>query len=354
VDTCLKLFCVRCLAIPVVFFMLCLCGCGCDLGASPGGSDRLMVMTYNVQNLFDAYVTGNEYPEYTPEEGWTTDAYRKRLGRVAQAITQGHAMVPDIVLLQEIEHANVLQDLLHEHLSSRGFQWFAATAAKDSAIQVGIISRFPITDARTHSVQGNRPVLECEIDLGSEKLVVFVVHAKSRREGVAETEGQRIATSGVISRRTEELLRKHPWRPVLVAGDFNGSADSYLREGATYQTALVPFDVLKADDYARNGSLLVSGGVPPRGIWYTWWLDRSQLLLSHADGSYWYQGIWETFDQILLSPAFFDSYGLEFHSGQVGVGQHLRDEKGHPNAWNVRTESGYSDHLPVYVVLTGR
>ena len=349
----MNLICMRCFAVPVVFVMLCLCGCGCDLDAAHE-SERLMVMTYNVQNLYDAYVTGNEYPEYTPEKGWTADAYRRRLERVAQAITQGHDMVPDIVLLQEIEHANILQDLLQEHPPARGFQWFAATAAKESAVQVGIISRFPITDARIHDVQGNRPFLDSETDLGSENLVVFAPNTTSKPGGLVETESQRIATARVVSRRTEELLGKQPWIPVLVAGDFNASADSYLREGSSCQTALVPFDVLRADEYARNGSLLVSGGTPPHGIWYTWWLDRNQLLLSHADGSYWYQGIWETFDQILLSPAFFDSYGLEFHSGQVGVGHRLMDEKGHPNAWDVRTEEGYSDHLPVYVVLTGR
>ena len=78
------------------------------------------------------------------------------------------------------------------------------------------------------------------------------------------------------------------------------------------------------------------------------------VLLAQAQGSYWYEGVWETFDQLLLSPAFFDGYGLEYKTGQVGSGGFLCDEHNRPEAWNVQTGRGVSDHLPVYVILTGR
>ena len=337
----------------LVVSLLCVCGCGCNLDGTAENADKLMVMTYNVQNLFDAYVTGNEYPEYTPEEGWTVDQYKIRLGRTARAITQGHNSVPDIVVLQEIEHAGVLEDLLHESLAERGFQWYASTNDLDSAIQTGVISRFPITDVRIHGVQHLRSVLEVTLDVGKESLVLFTLHAKSKRGGVEETEAQRIATTEVVSVRVQELLKGNPFLPIIVAGDFNQSADSFLREGQLYQTALVPFESIEADAYRDAGSLVVAG-VPVTQDWYTWWLDRNMVLLAQAQGSYWYEGVWETFDQILLSPAFFDGYGLEYKLGQVGSGGFLCDAKGRPVAWNIRTGRGISDHLPVYVILTGR
>jgi len=339
-------------------FLLVICplylgSCGCNVDGKAPGADELMVMTYNVQNLFDAYVTGNEYPEYTPEKGWTVDLYRSRLRRTAQAITQGHKAVPDIVVLQEIEHAGVLEDLLQESLAARGFQWYACTNDPDSAIQNGVMSRFPIIAARIHGVQDLRSVLEVTIDVGTEELVLFAVHAKSRKEGVEETEAQRIATAKVISTRTQELLHENPFLAIIVAGDFNQSADSFQREGQAYQTALVPFDARQADVYESAGSLLI-GGVPVTQGWYTWWLDRKVVLLAQAQGSYYYNGIWESFDQILLSPAFFDGYGLEYKTGQVGAESFLCDAQGHPATWNIRTGKGVSDHLPVYVILSGR
>ncbi len=337
----------------LVICLLCLGGCGCNLDGRTSGTDELMVMTYNVQNLFDAYVTGNEYPEYTPEKGWTVDQYKTRLRRTAQAITQGHNTVPDIVVLQEIEHVGVLEDLLQESLCARGFQWYACTNDPSSAIQTGVMSRFPIIEARIHGVQNLRSVLEVTIDVGHEELVLFALHAKSRKEGIEETEAQRIATAKVVSTRAQELLHGNPFLAIMVAGDFNQSADSFQREGQVYQTALVPLEARQADEYAATGSLLV-GGFPVTQGWYTWWLDRKVVLLAQAQGSYYYNGVWESFDQILLSPAFFDGYGVEYKTGQVGAGNFLCDAQGHPATWNIRTGKGVSDHLPVYVILTGR
>lgn len=332
----------------------CYCGCGCELDRSTDSEQRLVVMTYNVQNLFDVYVTGNEYPEYTPEGGWTARDYQNRLERTARAITQGHGMVPDIVVFQEIEHEGVLEDLVRDKLSQRGFYWFAATADPDSAIQTGVASRYPMEHIRVHGVDGMRSVLEVRIDTGREPLVVLAVHAKSRREGVEETEWQRIELAEALTGITASIFREDPYVPVVIAGDFNESADAFNREGSEYRTALVPADAAAADMYGAQGSLVVTGGTPAIGRWHSWWLDREALLLAHAQGSYWYRGVWETFDQILLSPALFDGIGWEFISGQVGGASMLYDDGGHPAAWNAGTGEGYSDHLPVQTVLAYR
>lgn len=331
-----------------------LCGCGCELAGNPAESHELMILTYNVQNLFDTLVSGTEYPEYTPEEGWNAQTYARRLEQTSRAITQGHGGVPDILVLQEIEHVGVLEDLLGGPLKSRGYQWYAATADGGSAIQTGVASRYPIVDARVHRGASSRSALEVEIDVGAERLVLFALHAKSRRDGIQETEALRIDLAKLINDRVFELAQVNPLLPVVVAGDFNESADAYFREEQAYQTALVPVHAPDAQEHKRSGSFIVGGAAPAEGGWYTWWLDSSQTLMNTAPGSYWYGGLWESFDQILLSPAFFDSHGLEFLRGHVGTSPSLLDEDGHPKRWNVQKGSGVSDHLPVAVVLSGR
>jgi len=337
-----------CIVLLVVFMLL---GCGCELDRRPCGDGRLVVMTYNVQNLFDPYFDGTEYPEYTPQGGWTGEGYLLRLERVSRAILQTGAMLPDVVVMQEIEHDRVLTTLLERHLAKRGFQWYATTADPNSAIQTGVISRLPITSARVHGVEGSRSVLEVTVDAGGVPVVVLALHAKSRSEGIEATEGQRIALSRVLHTVVEELFLANPMAEVLIAGDFNESADAYLREGSLAQTALVPAGSSGAATFAAEGSLVLSGGPPTAGQWYSWWLDRSSGITANLDGSYWFRGVWETFDQILLAPGFFDGKGWDFEQGQV-VAQHLLcDASGYPYAWDISLKEGFSDHLPVYMVL---
>jgi endonuclease/exonuclease/phosphatase family metal-dependent hydrolase len=347
-----KQFGVVLIAFMVLVFTL--CGCGCELDRLPCGDDTLVVMTYNVQNLFDPYLDGSEYAEYTPQGGWTGEGYLLRLERVSQAIVQGCALLPDVVVLQEIEHDRVLTGLLERHLASRGFQWYAATDDPYSAIQTGVVSRLPILDARVHGVAGSRSILEVTVDAAGSPVVILALHAKSRREGVEETEGQRIELTTVLQCVTRELLDKDPQAQVMIAGDFNESSDAFLREGGVLQTALVPYNVDSAPEYAKQGSLLLCGSNPSQGTWYSWWLDRTSLITANVDGSYWYKGVWETFDQILLSPGFFDDKLWEYDHGQVGARHLLCNASGYPYAWNLALKEGYSDHLPVYMVLKRR
>lgn len=340
---------------PVIIFIIgiLISSCSCDLFGTIDHADEIMLLTYNVQNLCDVLVTGHEYPEYTPEEGWTAEKYQGRLVQTARAITQGHKKVPAVVILQEIEHAGILHDLLAGPLAGRGYQWFAATD-DDSAIQTGILSTFPIVDTRIHTLEDHRSVLEVIIEAKGEDIAVFALHAKSQREGMKETENSRIAVCNMIRHRAEQLHCQYPFIPIVIAGDFNESADAYFREHQAFQTALIPVSSPEADQWKRLGSCIVGGSLPVADNWYTWWLDASQVLGATVPGSYWYDGIWESFDQILLSREFFDGFGWEFVRGSVSDAPALLDEYGHPFRWNVRTGQGISDHLPVMVTLTFR
>lgn len=333
-----------------LILLVLLFGCSCDLENSQ--SKEIMVMTYNVQNLFDAYVSGTEYPEFTPEGGWNGQLYRLRLERTAQAITQGHTLVPSIVLLQEVENSQVVKDLVELHLKKYRFNYMACTSDEESAIQVAIVSCYPIKEARIHSIQGVRSVLETHIDVMGNPLIIFTLHAKSRIGGAEESEPLRVATANAISKRTEELLQNNNFLPIIIGGDFNESADSFYREEGAFEHALIPLTALSHLSETPKG-LIVTGSAPPNGCWYTNWLDPNMLLHTDSPGSYYYKGVWESFDQLLLSPAFFDNYGVEFKNSYVASFAPLVDQKGRPNSWDSAKRSGFSDHLPTAILLSG-
>ncbi|NLV83830.1 MAG: hypothetical protein GXY60_04650 [Spirochaetales bacterium] len=343
----------KCIAWIVSVIVLCtaVTACSCSLEDQRVSDGILTVMTYNVCNLFDTVTDGTEYPEYTPEAGWTVGSYGRRLELISQAIVQGQTYVPDIVVLQEIEHERVMQALVERHLSAYGLRWLATTSDAESAIQVGIVSRYPIQHAVVHGIDGLRSILEVEIETPVEPICLFALHAKSQREGEKVTEPLRILTMAALKDAIEQRLKYNSQSPILVAGDFNESADAYYRWKSEFPTALVPATDSHAPLYERQGSILITGAPPVRGQWYSWWLDPQQFTDAEATGSYWYKGVWESFDQILASSECFDGKGWDFDCGHVKANKQICDPSGIPYVWDERRRTGFSDHLPVYIVL---
>lgn len=326
------------LALCVLCFCVIWCVVCCDTRHSHD-EQTFMVMSWNVQNLMDAHLDGTEYHEYKPSSGWDEDGYRTRLKAVARVVTAAN---PHLVVFQEIEHAKVLEDLLKTHLLREGYAWYGATTQPDSAIQVGFISRIPVDSVTVHRIGNNRPVLEIVCMSEHGKLVIIGVHGKSRKEGIAETEPERIELSSLIKR----LAQAHGNETiVLAAGDFNGDAQSHLL--GKFQTALVPSHHPRAALYEQQGSLLISG-THENGVWYNPWMDLS--IAPAREGSYWYGGLWYQYDQILGLGPLFDGIGWEMDSFGV-VTDALCNADGTPQAWNIRLRTGVSDHLPVWLRL---
>lgn len=327
------------------------CTNGCSLYGPMSDDEQFVIMTYNVQNVFDGIVDGTEYVEFTPEKGWSGSDYATRLERVYHAVIQEPSHLPDVIVFQEIEHERVLEDFTKRYLLSKGFSWIASTQDMSSPIQTGIVSRHPIISAINHGTEKNRSVLEVVIESSKAPIVIFAVHAKSKREGAEETEHQRIRTITSIKDAVQAREKIDETMVMCIAGDFNESADEFYRNGSSYQTALIPTTAPGCNFMDKNGSLPITGSIPADGQWYSWWLDRDEMFTAHAEGSYWYNGIWETFDQVLLNDNCFDGNGWEYVSGQVVATKYLSDANGKPFAWDAKSGKGYSDHLPVYVLL---
>jgi endonuclease/exonuclease/phosphatase family metal-dependent hydrolase len=351
---------------------------------TPARSDSIAIMTWNVQTLFDGVDHGIEYEDYRESAGWTAEKYRGRLNIIAAAIG-GMERKPDILALQEIESAQVVNDLAVA-LSSQGYGWTHFAKIPGMALGVGLLSRFPLSGTVSHSVNINgdiapRPMLEARVhtdspadgtDAGEDdaSLVLFVCHWKSKLGGDEATESTRRASARIILRRIKELAETEPNLPVLVMGDLNENHDEFYRRGGTVISALIPDDPRAAEFthlYVLDGSdphiaakigevqkdfIILSKNKPPSTRYFP---DEVLALYSPwaemEDGSFYYRNNWETIDHFLLSPQLFTGSGWDFEHCKVVNSPPFASAKGLPVSYNPRTGYGLSDHLPLFLLL---
>jgi endonuclease/exonuclease/phosphatase family metal-dependent hydrolase len=334
-------------------------------GVSPPGT--LRVATWNVQALFDGHQTGTEYGEYLNEAGWGEEKFSARTLGISQAVSRMDGGPPDILALEEIENLQCLEALASGELAKHGYRWTYFSKNKGASLGIGVLSRIPIAEARAHGMVRDqeaapRPVLELWLYPEDAPLALFVCHWKSKLGGEDNTEPLRRASARIILRRIREIRSAYPDVPALVMGDLNENYDEFYRRGGTSLSALLPDDPDAADlarfAYAgpsqQRDFLALSGEKPPRAAHFdssmpAFYSPWGQEL---RNGSYYYRNEWETIDHFLLSDQFFDEKGWDFSSCRVLVQEPFVNAGGIPNAYNPRTGTGLSDHLPLMLVLT--
>ncbi len=318
----------------------------------------ITVMTYNVQNIFDAADDGSEYPEFDPSAGvWNEVLYNTRLVRLSETIKGIVRGGPDIIALQEIENGRVAEDLITLYLKGMGYSYYAFTDKEGSAVQLAVISRFPISCVRIHDqYSGNtllRPVLETDIETDMGRLYLFNNHWKSRIGGAEETEYLRILSASVVRERVQAVTASDPSACIIVAGDLNENYDEYLENGGEYLTALMPYEA--AGDGDTGQSLYISGksedffSEKSFPVFYEPWIDSGS-----GTGSYFFGDVWETIDHILMNSVLMTSAEYTYSSFEVGSLSFLVTDDNLPLAWSTRKGTGYSDHLPLMVSFIRR
>jgi len=339
------------ISIVIIFSLVCT-GCSCDLFYSGEKRENVCIMSYNVQLLFDSVDDGDEYSPFTLEDGYSHSLYLHRLESLAKALTQQQSTDPDVIILQEVENDQVVRDLLNMYLKKRGFTFYVVSEDPQSPIEVAIISRYEIIEAHIHSTIEQRPIMEAVINIQGENIRVFALHLRSQRAGFEESEKERLESITALSSIIDRYDSSGIVLPTIIAGDFNESITEYEKYGGSIQTALIPYNSISGSLNEVKGSLFLTGGVVNDGLWYTFYLDSNQMNTLRVPGSYYYQGVWESFDHVLLSNEFFDGIGLDFEMGGIKETPLLLNEEGVPFRYNTYTHEGFSDHLPVYVILS--
>ncbi|MFT5353545.1 MAG: endonuclease/exonuclease/phosphatase family metal-dependent hydrolase [Polyangiales bacterium] len=190
------------------------------------------LLSWNVQNFFDARNDPEKFDD-VPDGS----SVASKLNSLADVI---RAENPDFIALQEIENLPLLQRLVGEGLAGMGYDHVGLMEGFDPrGIDVGFISRFPITNVVSHigeSFEGptgesqrfTRDALEVFVDANGIDVLVMVSHFISQRcdnatecaEKDARREGEAIQARDLLGRRAN--TREH----VIFVGDINDTPDS--------------------------------------------------------------------------------------------------------------------------------
>jgi endonuclease/exonuclease/phosphatase family metal-dependent hydrolase len=351
---------------PMLFLTIILVLSGCDAEQENRREPRsLTLMTWNVHNLFDGKDDGYEYPEFLLSAGWSQEKYLGRLNTISAAICK-ISPLPDIIAFQEVESLEVLEELAL--FLPRGYSWSHFANNPRSAIGLGVLSRFPLTEAQTHTITIDndttpRPVLEVRVETDDSGLsiVIFICHWKSKLGGEAETEKIRRASARAIIRRSREIWENEPNIGIIVAGDLNVNHDEFYRRGRDVICSLIPDAPYSAQlaGSSQKDFIIISGNKPPLPVYFPHVMDDSAaafILFSPwieelENGTYFFRNNWETIDHFLLSSQFFDNYGWQYGSTELIDFEPFVNSSGRPFFYNPRTGSGLSDHLPLVLTL---
>ena len=307
------------------------------------------VAFYNLENFFDTKDDPHALDDdYTPKgkRAWTPKRFRhkvRKLSKTIRHIGEDFSKRPPVLIgLAEVENREVIERLLDSKaLSDIDYGIAHFDSPDERGIDTAMLylresfslhhqERIPIYLTEEDGDRDfTRDILYVNGLWGEQKIHVLVNHWPSRRAGVEETEGKRLRAAETVLQKISELEESESNPYIVVMGDFNDGPESpsvRLMDESAY--LINPFEQVKQS-----------------GI-----------------GSAYYKGNWSLFDQILLSPAFFQgqSEGPVFREAEVYSPRFLTRYKGRHKGSPFRTFSGrkytggYSDHFPVYVTIRKR
>lgn len=280
-------------------------------------AQKISVMSYNVENLFDDVKEAEEAVIETP-------ALEKKLQRLASAILQvNEGKGPDILLVQEVENLHVLELLNKNHLQKAGYKTVELIDGIDErGIDVGVFSRFALNgEATLHQMpfadsNPTRGILEVPLKLESGLSVnVFTFHFPSQRNDPWQ---RRYAAHFL-----KDLMNSVPAQAYAVAG---GDANINAK------------DIEKYDFFKK--------------IWNEFQVSHIHGKCADCKGTYLYRGSWDYLDMIISREPVIVANSLSVP--RLAPTQVVTEEgplKGAPRRFNKETGEGIADHFPVYVEL---
>lgn len=326
-------------------------------GCAQSSDTRLVPMVvgfYNLENLFDTIdqpeVNDQEFlPEGTNQ--WTGARYREKLGHMAHVVGEmGTNVQPGgiaVLGVSEVENGGVLEDLVHTSpLKERGFKAVSHEGPDARGVDVGLIYNpkfFTLLSQKAYRLSmpedtafKTRDQLLVTGLLDGDTIHVIVNHWPSRRGGEKRSSPKRCAAADLGRHIVDSLLARNPNARILHMGDLNDDpVDASLQKHLR----------VVGDKQHVNGTLLYG---------------PMMELYKNGIGSLAWQDCWNLFDQISLSPALVTGAGghYRYHSVRIFNQPYLRQKDGAFAGYPLRTyvgsqyQGGYSDHFPVFVVLT--
>ena len=311
---------------------------------------------YNQENLFDTcHDAGKNDYEYLPAKGWNGMKYTNKLKNMSKALADmGTDVLPHVgcafIGLAEVENANVLKDLTAQPpLKARNMQFCHVEGPDKRGIDCALLynpALFNVKNVKLvpyvqelekDSAYKTRGFLTVRGEMGGDDVAVIVCHWPSRFSVSFYRESGARQTKVV----KDSLLRLNPEMKVFVMGDMNDDP-----------TNVSMHKVLKAKAEISE--------VGPDDMYNPWY----NILAKEGKGTLFYNGSWNLFDQIVLSPSLLnkdsknkDYSSLKYWKHHVFRRDYLIQQEGQYKGAPLRTKAGgrwlngYSDHLPVVLYL---
>ena len=308
---------------------------------------------YNVENLFDTtHDEGKNDYDFTPTGSyqWNEMKYRHKLHNMASVLAEmGTDVLPNVgcaaIGLAEVENDHVMNDLTAQpDLAARGYKYVHIEGPDHRGIDCALIYNpklFTVRDTKLvpyvydlpkDSTRATRGFLTVSGTLAGEHVTIIVCHLPSRGAGsyYRELGGKQVKAL------KDSLLREDPKVKVLVMGDMNDDP-----------TNKSMYECLSAKPEIKE-----VGSNDMYNPWYN-------VLVKEGTGTLQYQGKWNLFDQIIMTPNLLNKAGkrdfseLKFWKNQIFRRDYLLQESGKYKGNTKRTTAGgvwldgYSDHLPV-------
>ena len=312
---------------------------------------------YNQENLFDTcHDEGKRDYDFLPGGSykWNGLKYSHKLHNMAQAIADlGTDKLPGIgcavVGMSEVENAKVLDDLTAQPaLKQRGYKYVHVEGPDKRGIDCALLYNprfFTVNNVRLvpyvpeEAKDSNfvtRGFLTVSGTLAGEHVAVIVCHWPSR----FSTSYYREMAARQVKVVKDSLLRADKNCKVMVMGDMNDDpTNKSMTEGLSCKPTI-----------EKTGE----------GDMYNPWYN---ILKGQGRGTLFYNGSWNLFDQIVMTPNMLNRKGakdystLKFFQNQIHIRPYLLQTEGKYKGSPKRTTAGgvwldgYSDHLPVVVYL---
>jgi endonuclease/exonuclease/phosphatase family metal-dependent hydrolase len=179
--------------------------------------------------------------------------------------------------------------------------------------------------------------------MGGERFCFFVCHWPSRRNGQQSSEFLRVAAAQCVRHAADSMMQAHPGIKIAVMGDLNDDP-----------TDKSVYEVLGAKGAEKE----VTG--------HTGLFNPFHAMFIKGFGTLAYNDAWNLFDNIIVNGALLNAEKGTMGLKKAGGGKYygnifsrpfLLQQSGQYKNYPLRTyvgnnfQDGYSDHLPVYILI---
>ncbi|MGQ1787571.1 MULTISPECIES: endonuclease/exonuclease/phosphatase family protein [unclassified Saccharicrinis] len=341
----------------ILFLMLTLLIAGCKFTNNHTQIHNPHVIAfYNLENLFDTINDVGVYDgEFTPSgsKAWNTERYVSKQQNLSKVIadlgTDQGIDGPTLIGLCEVENRSVLEDLIHsDKLKDKGYSIIhfdspdkrgidVALLYKPSAFWIEKTQLFPLIIQSTETGKRlyTRDQLLVSGKLEGDPIHVIVNHWPSRYGGQKRSLPSRKSAALLNRQIIDSLLHINRDAKIITMGDLN--------DDPTDESVHIHLDAHTSQNNLEHNNLY----------------NPLAMNFKEGKGTLFYRGKWNLFDQLIISRGLLDSSkGFQYDSAYIYKKPYLIQQDGDYKGYLLRTYgggnylNGYSDHLPVYLVLS--